>query len=178
MPTKAEWDRFAELSGLARYTLPPGDDVVATSPDPVDSKPPPKRAVDVLSLPAPLTDDEWSAILPNLPAAHRKKGRGSEPGDRAFINACLWYAAVSPLGYGWRLLPSHFPNRYTCESRHFRWWSAGVFQALYLAVKDDPRLSPFRLNLFRWLAQDGERRLDEQRKRLDTAIAQAGFHGQ
>ena len=76
MPTKAEWDRFAEQSGLARYTLPAGDDVAAASPETVESKPQPQRAVDALSLPAPLTDEEWAAILPNLPAAHRKKGQG------------------------------------------------------------------------------------------------------
>mgnify|MGYP002783901243 FL=1 len=168
-----DWDLVAKALGVSRETLPNTKSSITAV-----EKPAPSRAVDALSLPAPLTDDEWEAILPHLPAAHRKKGRGSEPGDRAFINACLWYAVVSPLGYGWRLLPSKFPNRYTCESRHFRWWSAGVFQAVYLAVKHDERLASNRLSLFRWLADDGQRRLDEQRKRLDAAIDQVSGHGE
>jgi hypothetical protein len=61
--SEPDWDLVAKVLGVSRQTLPNTKTSITAA-----EKPRLSRAVDALSLPAPLTDEEWAAILPNLPA--------------------------------------------------------------------------------------------------------------
>ena len=81
-----------------------------------------------------LTDEQWNAIEPLLPAPH---GRRSGRGDRNFINAVVWIAKT---GAPWRDLPERFGPWKTVYNRFLSWaqkdYWLGIFRGLCLNDED------------------------------------------
>ena len=81
-----------------------------------------------------LSDAQWAKM-----EAHCW-GKTSDPGrsggnNRLFMEAVLWKART---GSPWRDLPDVFGNWNTIFKRFDYWSKAGVFEAIFEAVSDDP----------------------------------------
>ena len=81
-----------------------------------------------------LRDDQWAKMEPFC------LGKPSDPGrtgnnNRLFVEAVLWKSRTNA---PWRDLPSEFGNWSTIYTRFDDWSKAGVFEAMFEAVSDDP----------------------------------------
>lgn len=80
-----------------------------------------------------LTDAQWEKMAPHC------KGRPQDPGrtgdNRRFVEAVLWIART---GCPWRDLPAEFGHWNSVYDRFRRWAKAGVFEAMFQAVSDQP----------------------------------------
>ena len=82
-----------------------------------------------------LTDAQWAAVAPYLPAAKPRGGRGRPPcDDRACLEGVLW---VLRTGSRWRDVPAGphtgLPSGVTCWRRLRDWQAAGRFAAMWAA---------------------------------------------
>src|SRR6185436_21025448 len=78
-----------------------------------------------------LTDEQWLAVEPFIPAAERRRpGRyGGRPWAcaRDVLNGVLW---VLRTGAPWADLPTRYPPYQTCHRRFQRWEREGVFDKI------------------------------------------------
>src|ERR1700737_1728347 len=83
-----------------------------------------------------LTEKQWEAVAPLLPAQRlRKDGRGRPWRDpRDVLNGILW---VLRTGAPWGDLPSRYPPYQTCHRRFQHWVKDGVFEKILRALAED-----------------------------------------
>lgn len=81
-----------------------------------------------------LSDRQWSRIAPLIPGKPGDRGRHGA-NNREFIEAVLYVARA---GCAWRDLPADFGHWNTVWRRFNRWCRAGVWQALFETLADDP----------------------------------------
>jgi transposase len=73
-----------------------------------------------------LTDAQWAALVPLLPA--RQPHRGRPPHDqRPIVAGMRWIART---GASWRQLPIRFGSWQTVYGRYRRWRNAGIWQRI------------------------------------------------
>ena len=78
-----------------------------------------------------LTDAQWAAVAPHLPAAKPRGGRGRPPcDDRACLEGILW---VLRTGGRWRDVPDGLPSGVTCWRRLRDWQAEGRFAGMWAA---------------------------------------------
>jgi transposase len=80
-----------------------------------------------------LTDEQWAAIEPHLPAQRPITGRPNRP-HREIINAIRWRLRT---GAPWRDLPERYGAWGTVYSRFRRWQLAGVWDRLLAALQTE-----------------------------------------
>lgn len=79
-----------------------------------------------------LTDAQWARLEPLLPPQRSPHGgRAALPHPR-ILNGILWVLAT---GAPWRDLPSRYGRWQTVYSRFRRWQLAGVWDQLFVALK-------------------------------------------
>lgn len=78
-----------------------------------------------------LSDAQWAAVEPHLPAAART-GR-PRTDDRTVLNAIFWILAT---GVPWRDLPERYGPWQTVYSRFRRWQRAGVWDDVVDALQE------------------------------------------
>jgi putative transposase len=79
-----------------------------------------------------LTDAEWEALEPHLPAP-KKRGRPRTHSPREILDAVFFYVLKS--GCPWRLLPRDFPPWETVYWWFGRWRTDGTFERLNAALR-------------------------------------------
>ena len=79
-----------------------------------------------------LTDAEWEAIEPHIPAAN-KRGRPRIHSPRRILDAVFY---VLKSGCPWRLLPREFPPWETVYSWFRKWTINGTFERLNAALRE------------------------------------------
>jgi len=78
-----------------------------------------------------LSDEEWVAIAPLLPA----KGRGPErKDDRTVLNGIFY---ILRTGAPWRDLPARYGPHTTVYNRYVRWAKRGIWQGIFEALARD-----------------------------------------
>jgi len=78
-----------------------------------------------------LTDHEWAAIQPLLPA----KGRGpARKDDRKILNGIFY---ILRTGAPWRDLPERYGPRTTVYNRYVRWGERGVWKGIFDTLADE-----------------------------------------
>jgi putative transposase len=82
-----------------------------------------------------LTDAEWKALKPHVPAAN-KRGRPSIHSPREILDAVFY---VLRSGCPWRLLPREFPPWETVYSWFRKWSMDGTFERLNAALREQLR---------------------------------------
>jgi putative transposase len=91
---------------------------------------------DKLRYPSDLTDDEWSVLMPLLPAA-RRGGRRREVDMREVLNGIMYLLST---GCQWRAIPKDLPPRSTVHGYHKCWEYDGtlhrIHHALYQACRE------------------------------------------
>jgi transposase len=85
-----------------------------------------------------LTETEWQAIAPLIPAP----GRMGRPraDDRRVVAAILWVARHRA---PWSALPRRYGNHVTAWRRHREWTATGVWPRLVAALRDPAPSGPF-----------------------------------
>jgi putative transposase len=84
-----------------------------------------------------LTDAEWDAIEPHIPAAN-KRGRPRIHGSREILNAVFY---VLKTGCQWRLLPHDFPRTWPTVYHYFsRWHIDGTWERINRAIRERLRV--------------------------------------
>ena len=82
-----------------------------------------------------LTDERWERIAPLLPPQKPQTGRPNID-HRLILSGMLWIVRT---GSSWRDLPEGFGSWETVRSRYDRWRTAGIWQQILDALKqDDP----------------------------------------
>lgn len=83
-----------------------------------------------------LTDEQWSAIAPQLPSGKSGPGKRGRPrkDDRAILEGILW---ILRTGARWHDLPKEFPPYQTCHRRHGEWAKAEVLDKILAALLKD-----------------------------------------
>jgi transposase len=83
-----------------------------------------------------LTDEQWSAIAPQLPGGKSGPGKRGRPrqDDRAILEGILW---ILRTGARWQDLPKEFPPYQTCHRRHGEWAEADVLDKILAALLKD-----------------------------------------
>lgn len=87
--------------------------------------------------PRPLTNGEWSTVLPLLPPGATQRG---EAACRLFIDACLYIVWTNR---PWHLLPLEYGDHYPISMRFKLWGHTGLWRVVLGALSDDPRF-PYR----------------------------------
>jgi putative transposase len=82
-----------------------------------------------------LTDAEWKALKPHVPAAN-KRGRPRIHSPREILDAVFY---VLRSGCPWRLLPREFPPWETVYSWFRKWSMDGTFERLNAALREQLR---------------------------------------
>ena len=82
-----------------------------------------------------LTDAEWKALEPHVPAAN-KRGRPRIHSPREILDAVFY---VLRSGCPWRLLPREFPPWETVYSWFRKWRTDGTFERLNAALREQLR---------------------------------------
>ena len=78
-----------------------------------------------------LSDAQWAAVLPHLPPAPPRGGRGRpRVDDRLCLEGVLW---VLRTGAPWRDLPNRLPSGSTCRRRLAAWHEGGHLGAMWAA---------------------------------------------
>ena len=85
-----------------------------------------------------LTDAEWKALKPHVPAAN-KRGRPRIHSPREILDAVFY---VLRSGCPWRLLPREFPPWETVYSWFRKWSMDGTFERLNAALREQLRSPP------------------------------------
>ncbi|VTS01819.1 Transposase OS=Gloeobacter kilaueensis JS1 GN=GKIL_1308 PE=4 SV=1: DUF4096 [Gemmata massiliana] len=80
--------------------------------------------------PSDLTDEQWRAVEPLIPAP-QAGGRRREVDVREVVNAIRYLHATN---CGWRGLPTHFPNRSTVRYYSDVWRRSGVWEQIVAAA--------------------------------------------
>ena len=83
-----------------------------------------------------LTDAEWKALEPHVPAAN-KRGRPRIHSPREILDAVFFYVLRS--GCPWRLLPREFPPWETVYSWFRKWSMDGTFERINAALREQLR---------------------------------------
>lgn len=85
-----------------------------------------------------LTEAQWLAVEPFVPAAERRtpSRKGGRPwaSARNVLNAVLW---VLRTGAPWADLPARYPPYQTCHRRFQRWVEKGVLPKVLAALRRD-----------------------------------------
>lgn len=83
-----------------------------------------------------LTDEQWAAIVPLIPAPPRRFDRRGRPRreDRAVLNGILW---VLRTGAAWHDLPARYPSYPTCYRRFQQWRRGGAMDQILTALVED-----------------------------------------
>src|SRR4051812_47591136 len=84
------------------------------------------------SYPTDLTDAEWKALEPHVPASHRR-GRPRIHSPRTILDAVFY---VLKSGCPWRLLPREFPPWETVYCWFRKWAMNGTFERLNAALRE------------------------------------------
>jgi transposase len=84
-----------------------------------------------------LTDAQWEAIEPHIPAAN-KRGPPRIHGSREILNAVFY---VLNSGCPWRLLPKDFPPWETLYSWFRKWRTHATFERLNASLRERLRSS-------------------------------------
>jgi len=87
--------------------------------------------------PTDLTDAQWAALEPHLPAA-RAGGRPRRTDLRAVVDAILYLLRT---GCQWRLIPSDFPPWGTVWWYFRRWHLQGVWSRVHRALHRAARVA-------------------------------------
>ena len=87
--------------------------------------------------PTDLTDDEWRALEPLIPAA-KPGGRPRSADPREIMNA-IRYALRA--GCAWRLLPHDLPPWQTAYAYFRRWEADGTWERIASALRRDLRVA-------------------------------------
>ena len=80
---------------------------------------------------AVLTDVQWAALAPLLPAQKPRTGRPAKD-HRVVVEGILW---ILRTGAPWRDLPPHFGPYSTVANRFYRWCQAGVWDRVLAALQ-------------------------------------------
>lgn len=78
-----------------------------------------------------LTDRQWEALKPHLPAEKPETGRPNVD-HRRIIDGILWRERT---GAPWRDLPERYGPWSTVYSRFWRWRQAGIWERIFAAVQ-------------------------------------------
>jgi transposase len=80
-----------------------------------------------------LTDEQWAALEPLLPAPKAATDKGGRPwrGNRECLEGIIW---VLRSGARWRDLPPPFPSGVTCWRRLRDWEKQGIWRAIWDAL--------------------------------------------
>jgi transposase len=85
-----------------------------------------------------LTDEQWLAVEPFIPAAERgppgRKGGRPWVSARNVLNGVLW---VLRTGAPWADLPERYPPYQTCHRRFQRWVAKGTLPKVLAALRRD-----------------------------------------
>src|SRR5688500_5967367 len=87
--------------------------------------------------PTDLTDDEWRALEPLIPAA-KPGGRPRSVETREIVNAIRYLLRA---GCAWRLLPHDLPPWETVYAYFRRWQADGTWEAIAGALRRDLRVA-------------------------------------
>ena len=82
-----------------------------------------------------LTDAEWARLSPLLPAPSRT-GRPRQVDLREVVNALLYQLMT---GCQWRALPPCFPKPSTVRYYFYRWRNEGLYERLFVALREPAR---------------------------------------
>lgn len=104
-----------------------------------------------------LTDRQWAALAPLLPARKPRTGRPAKD-HRQIINGILW---IDRTGAPWRDLPERYGPWRTVASRFYRWFKAGVWTQVLAALQ---------------AKADAEGRLDWNIHFVDGSVVRAHQH--
>lgn len=104
-----------------------------------------------------LTDRQWAALAPLLPARKPRTGRPAKD-HRQIINGILW---IDRTGAPWRDLPERYGPWRTVASRFYRWGKAGVWTQVLAALQ---------------AKADAEGRLDWNIHFVDGSVVRAHQH--
>lgn len=104
-----------------------------------------------------LTDRQWAALAPLLPARKPRTGRPAKD-HRQIINGILW---IDRTGAPWRDLPERYGPWRTVASRFYRWRKAGVWAQVLAALQ---------------AKADAEGRLDWNIHFVDGSVVRAHQH--
>jgi transposase len=104
-----------------------------------------------------LTNDQWAALQPHLPAA---RGIGGRPrlDERTFVNAILWLLRT---GAPWRDLPPCFGNWSSVATRFYRWGQQAVWTRVLAQLQQ---------------LADGQGDLDWHKQYIDSTVVRAHQH--
>jgi transposase len=81
-----------------------------------------------------LSDAQWARIAELIPGKTGDPGR-SGTDNRLFVEAVLWIVRTSS---PWRDLPAAFGHWNSVFRRFRRWATAGVFERMFKALREDP----------------------------------------
>lgn len=86
-----------------------------------------------------LTDEQWAAVEPLIPAAQRRADRRGRPwrDAREVLGGMLWALRNNA---HWRDLPARFPPHQTCRRRFRQWLDDGTMRAVLEALELDLRV--------------------------------------
>lgn len=146
MPNRAELDAIIAM-GIDPSTLP--EYLTKVAPRVVSPRKPQVNFT-------PLTDEEWQAVEPHLPALPVPKATDFDA--RVFLDSVVWWEAARKRGWGWGRLPDKFWPVSSREHRHRRWCELGWWTQLADALRSEALLSDARLRTFMRIASDAEAR--------------------
>lgn len=85
-----------------------------------------------------LTEEQWLAVEPYIPAAERRapgrKGGRPWQSARDVLNGVLW---ILRTGAPWADLPGRYPPYQTCHRRFQRWVEKGILPKVLAALRRD-----------------------------------------
>lgn len=85
-----------------------------------------------------LTDEQWKAVEPFIPAEERREPgpKGGRPwtSPRSVLSGVLW---ILRTGAPWSDLPGRYPPYQTCHRRFQRWIEEGILPKILAALRRD-----------------------------------------
>lgn len=96
-----------------------------------------KYALERLSYPSDVTDEEWEILEPLIPG-EKPGGRPQEIARREIVNAILYVLRSS---CPWRMLPHDLPRWFTAYWYFRQWKQQGIWEQVNAALRRDLRVS-------------------------------------